>query len=169
MNAEPTCIRDVLVENPRFPQGICRAANRFAKSKPFRGTYTERQSKFVATVGLLNEAVESNVVVEFTGGEDESTSLHSYFYWHHDAETGEKTPTIVMVGKLSATTLLYLYAGCMAEYDTRMSGHWGRMKFAANLMKRFFPRSFRGLDTSGVFLLRVGETAPNVDADAAGQ
>jgi hypothetical protein len=74
-----------------------------------------------------------------------------------------------MVGKLSATTLLYLYAGCMAEYDSRMTGHWGRMKWAANLMKRFFPRSFLGLDTSGIFLLRVGETAPTFDADAAGQ
>lgn len=167
MNAAPTCIADVLVDRPRFPAGVCRAANRFAKSKPFRGEYAERMEKFAATVALLNEACDMNVGFRVEIGHDESTSLQSYVDW----SGGEDKPVIVMVGKLSATTLLYLYAGCMTPFDGRMVGHWGRMRWAANIMKRFFPRSFAGLDTSGVFLLRRGEIAPTLDteADAAGQ
>jgi|GEM_PF-5470653 len=161
------CVADVLIDNPKFPQGVCRAANRFAKSKPFRGAYEERRDKFVATVGLLNEALEMNVSIIFTDGHDESTSLASYVNW----DGGADNPCIVMVGKLSATTLLYLYAGCMTPFDGRMASHWGKMRWAANLMKRFFPRSFAGLDTSGPFLLRRGDVAPQMldDADAAGQ
>jgi hypothetical protein len=168
MNAAPTCIADVLVDRPRFPAGVCRAANRFAKSKPFRGEYEERCDKFTATVALLNEACDMNVGVRFVGAEDQSTSLNSFVDW----SGGEDKPVIVMVGKLSATTLLYLYAGCMTPFDGRMGGHWGRMRWAANLMKRFFPRSFAGLDTSGIFLLRRGESVPpsiDAESDVAGQ
>jgi hypothetical protein len=164
---EPTCIQDVLIESPKFPIGVCVAANRFAKSKPFRGEYQERADKFAATVQLLNEGLDMSVGFRVADGHDESTSLRSYVDWSE----GQDKPVIVMVGKLSATTLLYLYAGCMMPYDGRMAGHWGRMRWAANLMKRFFPRSFAGLDTSGVFLLRRGETVPTFDTetDAAGQ
>ena len=168
MNASPSCIADVLVERPRFPAGVCRAANRFAKSKPFRGEYGERCDKFTATVGLLNDACDMHVSVRFVGGEDQSTSLHSFVDW----SGGEDKPVIVMVGKLSATTLLYLYAGCMTPFDERMGAHWGRMRWAANIMKRFFPRSFAGLDTSGLYLLRRGETVPESitgEIDSAGQ
>lgn len=149
MSTEPTCIADVLIDDPKFPVGVCVAANRFAKSKPFRGTYDERQDKFAATVALLNEALDMNVGLRCVDGHDESTSLASYI----DGSDPDN-PTIVMVGKLSATTLLYMYAWCMAPFDDRMLGHWGRMRWAANIMRRFFPRSFAGLDTSGIFLVR---------------
>jgi hypothetical protein len=160
------CVADVLVESPKFPRAVCVAANRFAKSKPFRGEYAERAAKFEATVALLNEGLEMNVGFRVEDGHDESTSLHSYVDW----SGGEEKPVIVMVGKLSATTLLYLYAGAMTPYDRRLAGHWGRMRWAANIMKRFFPRSFAGLDTSGPFLLRRGDIAPSMsdEADAAG-
>jgi len=164
---DATCIQDVLIDNPKFPSGVCRAANRFAKSKPFRGEHEERVIKFAATVQLLNEALEMTVGFRAERHEDESTSLRSFVDW----SGGQDSPVIVMVGKLSATTLLYLYAGCMMPHDERMAGHWGRMQWAANIMKRFFPISFAGLDTRGVFLLRRGYIAPVLgsDADAAGQ
>lgn len=165
----PTCIADVLIDNPRFPSGVCRAANRFAKSKPFRGAYAERCDKFAATVSLLNEALEMDVRIRFEDGHDASTSLRSYVQWSEAIDGDDVVPTIVMVGKLSATTLLYLYAGCMTPFDGRMADHWGRMRWAANIMKRFFPRSFAGLDTSGVYLIRQGETVPSLDGDDAGQ
>lgn len=164
MASQPRCVADVLVENPRFPQGVCRAANRFAKSKPFRGEYEDRAAKFAATVQMLNEALEMNVAFRFEGERDESTSLHSYVDW----SGGEDSPAIVMVGKLSATTLLYLYAGCMAPFDGRMSSHWGRMRWAANIVKRFFPRSFAKLDASGPYLLRRVELGTEADGLSQG-
>lgn len=147
MPTSPNCIADVIVDNPLFPAEVCRAIKAFARSKPFRGDVSERQDKFRAFVEAMNAALDMNVGLEFTFPEVEN-SFHSGIDRNGDA------PTIVMVGKLSVATILYLYAGCMVDDDPRMADHWGRMRWAANAFKRFFPRSFAGIDTTGMFLTR---------------
>lgn len=143
----PASIADVLVDNPLFPAGVCRAAKTLRRSKPFRGTYSERCQKFEQFVTDMNEALDMNVGIAFAH-EDCANSFNS------GVDTRGDRPVIVIVGKLSIATLFYLYAGCMAEDDPQMADHWGRMRWAANLFKRFFPVSFRGIDTSGEFLVR---------------
>ena len=143
----PASIADVLVDNPLFPAGVCRAAKTLRRSKPFRGTYSERCQKFEQFVTDMNEALDMNVGIAFAH-EECGNSFSS------GVDNRGDRPVIVIVGKLSIATLFYLYAGCMAEDDPQMADHWGRMRWAANLFKRFFPVSFSGIDTSGEFLVR---------------
>jgi len=143
----PSCIADVLVDNPLYPAGVCRAVKSLRNSKPFRGTYSERCQKFEQFVSDMNEALDMDIGIAFAH-EDRQNSFNSGVDCRGDR------PVIVIVGKLSIATLFYCYAGCMAQDDPQMEDHWGRMKWAANLFKRFFPRSFSGIDTSGTFLVR---------------
>lgn len=143
----PTCVADVLVDDPRFPADVCRALKALARSKPFAGTIEERQVKFVAFVDAMNAALDMNVGIEFIAPEFENS-------FNSGIDLNGPDPKIVMVGKLSVATLLYLFAGCMANDDPRMADHWGKMRWAANAFKRFFPRSFAGIDVSGPFLTR---------------
>jgi hypothetical protein len=143
----PSCIADVLVDNPLYPAGVCRAVKTFRSSKPFRGSINERQIKFAEFVDAMNTALDMNVGIVFHQPECQNS-------FNSGVDCRGDRPVIVIVGKLSIATLFYCYAGCMAEDDPQMADHWGRMKWAANLFKRFFPRSFSGIDTSGTFLVR---------------
>jgi len=148
-NATPTCINDVIVDNPNFPESVVNAVKEFARSKPWRGDVEQRREKFTAVINSLNAAVGMNVSAEFNDADTEGPSHRSTIdFANIDA------PVIQFTGRLSVATLFYLYAGCMAPYDETMQSHWGRMRWAANMFKRFFPRSFAALDTSGAYLIK---------------
>lgn len=156
-SANPTCIADVLVDNPNFPEAAVDALKDFARAKPWRGNRQEREEKFKSVIAALNQAVGMNVSCAFDSEIIDGPSVNSRIDFADPA-----APTILFTGKLSVATLLYLYAGCMAPYDETMSSHWGRMRWAANVFKRFFPRSFAALDTSGAYLMppRIGQEFP---------
>ena len=58
---------------------------------------------------------------------------------------------------VSLATLLYCFATAQAQHDPNMQTHFGRWRWAANVFKRFFPKSFSKLDTSGAYLLEQGK------------
>lgn len=147
-NATPTCIADILVDNPNFPEAVSEALKSFAKAKPWRGDRPERENKFRAVIEKLNQALGMNVIAEFDQETTEGPSIRSRIDFQDI-----NAPVILFTGKLSVATLLYLYAGCMAPYDQTMETHWGRMRWAANVFRTFFPRSFAALNTSGAYLM----------------
>jgi hypothetical protein len=147
-NANPTCIADVLVEAPQFPQAVLDAGKEFARSKPWRGDLAERREKFEKFITDMNAAVGMNVSVTYQNEDRESSIMSRVDFTNVDA------PVIIFDGRLSVATLLYTYAAAMAPYDQTMESHWGRMRWAANMFRRFFPRSFAALDTSGAYLMK---------------
>ena len=144
----PTCIADVLIDRPQFPQPVVDAIKGLRDAKPYRGTYAERCGKFEAATAAINAALDMSVEVQFVG-EEISTSVNSRAGRRDDGQL-----VIVMVGKLSVITFLCLYAACMVDHDPAMGDHWARMRWAVNLFKRFFPRSFAGCRTDGIYLTR---------------
>lgn len=146
-----TSIREVLLENPKFPKEVCRAVRAGRAQKVWRGKRTQRVEKFKAFVALLNGAMGCKVSIRFEEDGNNETSLKSLVNFEG------ANPEIVMVGKLSLATLLYCFATAQAQDDPNMQTHFGRWRWAANVFKRFFPKSFSKLDTSGAYLLEQGK------------
>ena len=137
-------VASVLVDSVRFTPAVTEAMRAFARSKPFRGDADERQAKWRTFHESICAAVEVTAGLDFNNVELGGSSLLSGIAAGEDG-----TPCIVLVGKLSVVTYLYLLGGLMGQET-----HADKMKWAANLFRKFFPRSFAGLRTDGAYLTR---------------
>ena len=120
----------MITRNYSFPVGTVEAIEEFARARPWRGTVDERREKITALHSRLCTAYNVKLSLVFDGlNQDDVFSGES----RCDSEQ------IVMNGRLSAITYLFLFA---------LSGTVDRvkaMKFAANLFQRGMPRSFARL------------------------
>lgn len=148
-----TSIQEVLLDNPKFPKAICKAVRAGRLQKVWRGDRKVRIEKFKSFLALLNNATDNKFTISFKEQGNNETSLSSYVKFDPD---NIMNPHIVIVGKLSLATFLYCYATAQQKSDERFTTHFGRWRWAANIFKRFFPKSFAKLDTSGPYLLEQG-------------
>ena len=140
-------VASVLQDNVRFTEPVTAAMRGFARSKPFRGTIEERKEKFRTFHATMCAACEIEAAIDFNNVELEQSSVEGGSGVYRVEQDGP--PVIVLSGKLSLATYLYLLGGLMG-----MESHAERMKWAANLFRKFFPRSFAGLRTDGPYLTR---------------
>ena len=145
----------ILDDAVRFTAGMTRATRAFAKSKPWRGTVAERAAKFAdyhAAVAAENELTTELVVLEQTITDRSGASGSSGLVYMN--ENGEPTRqeterrAIVMAGRLSVVTYLFLVGLALGYKRTEA------MKFAVNLFRQRFPRSFAACRFEGGLLVR---------------
>ena len=149
-------MRTIIDQNVRFTPSMVTATKAFARSKPWRGTVAERADKFreyhaavvaendLAHVSLI---VQEDTITDQSGGSAASGIVHvGSDGLPTDSATG--SVAIVLAGKLSVVTYLFL-VGVTLGYDRRAA-----MKFAVNLFKQRFPRSFAACRLQGGMLIR---------------
>lgn len=135
-------MRQIIDQNIRFTPGMIEATKAFAKSKPWRGTVSERIEKFRTyheAVAKENDLPHSLVVLEETIGDVPGTSTGAICNVDEAGlPTHERTGNlaIVLAKKLSVVTYLFL-VGSALGYEKRKA-----LKFAVNLFKQRFPLSF---------------------------
>ena len=110
-----------------------RAMKAFARSKPWRGTVTERKEKFRVFHAALQDAHDYRAPLMFAGalsgdGPEGGDSLASHF------EPDDRR--IVLKDKLSVITLLFLFSRAHFRMD-RSDG----MAWTIGAFKKFFPLS----------------------------
>lgn len=111
-----------------FRPATLRAVKRFARSKPWRGSYAERRVKFELLIRDLAAAYGipcPQVVCDGRDGED--TGRSCYVPTLH---------TIILRGRLSVVTTLHEFAHALGK-DER-----GACRWSLNIIARCFPRSF---------------------------
>lgn len=113
--------------NRIFPVRVMRA---FARSKPWRGTPGERQKKFEALDAELCKTYDFLGALEFVDIREGADSLSS-----HLQPRGGVT-NIVLVGKMSVITYLYLFATAQFQKTRPEAMAWTLACF-----KKFFPLS----------------------------
>ena len=128
-----TRISTLIAPNFTFKPGVEAALKQFAKSKPWKGSVADRRQKFQTLHNKLTEIFEVKTSLEFYGENPD------------DMFSGLSRSTedrILLVGRLSVITYLTLFALVVTNGNRDKSDRW-----AYNLFKRFFPRSFGRLTT----------------------
>jgi hypothetical protein len=118
-------LNDLVNPRQKFSPATCRAIRALAKSKPWQGTRDEREQK-IKTCHLALTS-DQTIYLEFQDRDDNRNSGQS-------SATRGDYKAIIMRGRVSVVTYLYLYA--------ITQGKTNAVKWAVSAFKRFFPISF---------------------------
>lgn len=143
-NDYPNTVLECLQPNRKYSPAVLRAVKAFARSKPWRGTVTERQEKF----RTLNNALAAAYSVEppiLEFGDPDADSGSSCFI--------PATNTIRLVG-LSVVSFLHEVAHARFGASERTACIW-----SINLFARIFPKSFARCRHDG-HMLRAPRSLP---------
>lgn len=134
----PSSIDDVLVNDKKYNPLALKAVRKFAKSKPWRGSLSERQTKLRQLNRELAEAYDVKEP-QLVFGEMPSA----------DGDSGSScylpaVKAIILRGKISIVTYLHEFAHHLLGKDERKACRW-----SVNLFRRCFPRSWKKLHFEG--------------------
>ena len=123
-------------ESVTFTPAVLEATAAYSRSKPWQGTYDDQREKLAVYHAAMCEACDVSCGLQFLGDNPEIPSAGDYH--SHEGEN-----MMVLVGKVSVVTYLFWFA------STFYTSPKDRMKFALNLYRVGFPRSFAARDLSG--------------------
>lgn len=136
MNSERVSVSHLVDESMTFDPATVNAARAFARAKPWRGTVDERKAKFkeafAALASALGHAKPPRLVFGVLDGSDSVASNVS------------ARRSVRIIGRLSVVTMLW----CLA----RVSRDPNPMRWAVNLFRVAFPKSFARCDLSGGYV-----------------
>ncbi len=142
----PQHASEVIDPEATFKPAAVRAVKQLARSKPYRGTTAERQTKFRLCLEELAAAYRIPLPsLVFQNAEDRSSGDSCYIPASH---------TIVLRGRLSVVTFLHEF-GHARGFDERQACH-----FSINLFAKCFPRSFASCRIEGHTLVRDEPARP---------
>jgi hypothetical protein len=103
----PQCILEVLDEQMTYPPAVVRAVQRFARTRPWRGTVEDREAKFEQLNRDLAKVYGIAVPALNFERIDGSSSGSSHYI--------PSQRRIVLVGKLSVVTYLHEFAHALGS------------------------------------------------------
>lgn len=140
----PRSVQDILVKDKKYKPQALKAVRRFAKSKPWRGSLSERQTKFRQLNHGLAEAYgirEPNLIFGQNVPDNSDSGSSCYI---------PSARAIILRGRLSVITYLHEFAHCLYGSDERIACRW-----SVNLFRRCFPRSWQKIRFDGHMVRRV--------------
>lgn len=145
----PAFVQEVLVDNKKYRPAALRAVKKFAKSKPWKGSLSECQTKFRRLNRDLAKAYgvkEPQLVFGETVREGGDSGTSCYI---------PGIQAIILRGRLSVVTYLHEFAHHLFGSNERKACRW-----SINLFRRCFPRSWTKLDFDGHMVRRA---APSIE------
>ncbi len=140
----PTSVQEVIVDNKKYRAAALRAVKKFAKSKPWCGTLSERQIKFrrlnhdlAAAYGVAEPHVVFGGMPAIGGDSGSSCYIPA-------------VQAIILRGKLSVVTYLHEFAHHLFGGNERKACRW-----SINLFRRCFPLSWEKINFDGHMVRRV--------------
>lgn len=137
----PATVAEVIDQNMKFRPDALRAVHRFARTKPWRGSYTERRARFEALIRDLSAAYGISCPKVVCDGRDGGDSGRSCYI--------PRLHSIVLRGRLSVVTTLHEFAHALGK-DERAACRW-----SVNLFRRCFPRSWTRASFEGHMVRRT--------------
>jgi hypothetical protein len=131
----PQNMEEALGQPLKFPPATLRAVRAFAASKPWRGTFEERQAKFRQLHADYCRIYGINPTLNIEGDGTGDSGGSGYCPISH---------TITLVGKLSVITFMH-------EWGHILRGHseFEACRWSLRLFERCFPKSFARLQWEG--------------------
>ena len=147
-NDYPKTVQEVLVEGKKYRPAALRAVRKFAKSKPWSESLSERQTRFRQLnhdlAGAYGVAEPQLVFGKINrDGDDSGSSCYI-----------PAVQAIVVRGKLSVVTYLHEFAHHLYGHDERIACRW-----SVNLFRRCFPKSWEKLCFEGHMARRIAPSA----------
>lgn len=149
-NNYPASVHEVLVEGKKYHPAALRAVRKFAKSKPWSGSLSERQTKLRELNENLSAAYDVRPPQLVFGPAEPATDSGGSFYIRG-------LNAIVMRGRLSVVTYLHEFAHHLYGSDERKVCRW-----SLNLFRRCFPKSWEKLSFEGHMARMDNSEIPNV-------
>jgi hypothetical protein len=140
----PESVASVLDDTMRYRPLAIRALKRFARRKPWRGSYAERREKFTTLVRNLAAAYGIPCPQVICDGSDGGDSGRSCYV--------PASNTIILRGRLSVVTALHEFGHALGK-DEREACRW-----SVNLFRKCFPQSWRRAQFDG-HMIRRGTAA----------
>jgi hypothetical protein len=131
----PKTIAEILDPQMTFKPEALRAVRRFAKSKPWQGTYAERLDKFETLLADLSSCYGIQPPTLSVDGCEDGDSGRSCFI--------PAVNTIILRGHLSVVTFLHEFEHVLGK-DEREACRW-----SVNLFRRCFPKSWAKCEFDG--------------------
>ena len=135
----PATVAEVLDPPLRFRPAALAAVQRFARSKPYRGTLVGRKLKVATLHDDLCATYAKQTVLAFDVLDGGDSGASHYL---------PSADLIVLSGRLSVVTYLHEFAHALGR-DER-----GAVRWSVNLFRRCFPRSYSRCRTDGHVLRR---------------
>jgi len=143
-NDYPKTVQEVLIEGKKYRPAALRAVRKFAKSRPWCGTLSERQTKLRQLnhdLAVAYGVAEPQLVFGETNRDGDDSGSSCYI---------PAVGAIIMRGKLSVVTYLHEFAHHLFGKDERKACRW-----SINLFRRCFPKSWEKLRFEGHMVRRI--------------